>query len=55
MAIRGRRHLLAFTVILSGFVLGGILLYGQFGDERIRPTAAMLDQKLEDLVTAAVG
>jgi uncharacterized protein (DUF302 family) len=29
-------------------------LFGQFGDERIRPTAAMLDRKLEALVTAAI-
>jgi len=28
-------------------------LFGQFGDERISPTAAMLDRKLEALVTAA--
>src|SRR5258708_6967747 len=30
------------------------LLFGQFGDERISPTAAMLDKKLEALVTAAI-
>ena len=29
-------------------------LFGQFGDERISPTAAMLDKKLEALVTAAI-
>ena len=28
-------------------------LFGQFGDERISPTAAMLDRKLEALVAAA--
>lgn len=28
--------------------------FGQFGDERISPTAAMLDRKLEALVTAAM-
>jgi len=28
-------------------------LFGQFGDDRIAPTAAMLDRKLEALVTAA--
>ena len=28
-------------------------LFGQFGNERIRPTAAMLDKKLEALVAAA--
>jgi len=28
-------------------------LFGQFGDDRIRPTAAMLDRKLEALVAAA--
>ncbi len=28
-------------------------LFGQFGNERIRPTAAMLDDKLEALVAAA--
>jgi uncharacterized protein (DUF302 family) len=30
-------------------------LFGQFGDERIRPTAAMLDEKLEALVAGALG
>jgi uncharacterized protein (DUF302 family) len=30
-------------------------LFGQFGDDRITPTAAMLDQKLEALVAAAIG
>jgi len=29
-------------------------LFGQFGDDRIRPTAAMLDRKLEDLAAAAI-
>jgi uncharacterized protein (DUF302 family) len=29
-------------------------LFGQFGDDRITPTAAMLDQKLEALVAASV-
>ena len=29
-------------------------LFGQFGDDRISPTAAMLDRKLEALVAAAV-
>ena len=29
-------------------------LFGQFGDDRISPTAAMLDKKLEDLVTTAI-
>ena len=29
-------------------------LFGQFGDERISPTAAMLDRKLETLVAAAI-
>ncbi len=29
-------------------------LFGQFGDDRISPTAAMLDQKLEALVSAAI-
>jgi len=28
-------------------------LFGQFGDDRIRPTAAMLDKKLEAVVAAA--
>ena len=28
-------------------------LFGQFGDDRIGPTAAMLDRKLEALVAAA--
>lgn len=28
-------------------------LFGQFGNERISPTAAMLDRKLEALVAAA--
>ena len=28
-------------------------LFGQFGDERVAPTAAMLDRKLEALVAAA--
>ncbi len=30
-------------------------LFGQFGDDRISPTAAMLDRKLEALVAAAIG
>jgi uncharacterized protein (DUF302 family) len=30
-------------------------LFGQFGDDRISPTAAMLDKKLEALVAAAAG
>ena len=29
-------------------------LFGQFNDDRIGPTAAMLDKKLEDLVTTAI-
>jgi hypothetical protein len=29
-------------------------LFGQFGDDRITPTAAMLDKKLEALPTAAI-
>ena len=29
-------------------------LFGQFGDERISPSAAMLDRKLEALVAAAI-
>jgi hypothetical protein len=29
-------------------------LFGQFGNDRIGPTAAMLDRKLEALVTAAM-
>src|SRR5262245_32746569 len=29
-------------------------LFGQFGDDRIAPTAAMLDKKLEVLVTTAI-
>src|SRR3954454_14487829 len=29
-------------------------LFGQFGDDRIAPTAAMLDRKLEALVSAAI-
>ena len=29
-------------------------LFGQFGNDRISPTAAMLDQKLEALVAAAI-
>ena len=28
-------------------------LFGQFGDERVSPMAAALDQKLEDLAAAA--
>jgi uncharacterized protein (DUF302 family) len=30
-------------------------LFGQFGDDRITPTAAMLDKKLEALVASAIG
>jgi uncharacterized protein (DUF302 family) len=30
-------------------------LFGQFGDERVSPMAAALDQKLEDLVAAATS
>jgi hypothetical protein len=29
-------------------------LFGQFNDDRISPTAALLDKKLEDLVTTAI-
>ena len=29
-------------------------LFGQFQNDRISPTAAMLDKKLEDLVTTAI-
>src|SRR5262245_54373801 len=29
-------------------------LFGQFNDDRISPTVAMLDKKLEDLVTTAI-
>ena len=29
-------------------------LFGQFGNDRITPTAAMLDRKLEALVSAAI-
>src|SRR5215831_16827660 len=34
MAIRGRWNLLVYTAIVSGFVLGGILVYGRFGVQR---------------------
>jgi uncharacterized protein (DUF302 family) len=34
MAIRGRWKRLVYTVILSGFVLGGVLVYGRFGVQR---------------------
>jgi uncharacterized protein (DUF302 family) len=34
MAIRGRWQRLVYTVILSGFVLGGVLVYGRFGVQR---------------------
>jgi uncharacterized protein (DUF302 family) len=34
MAIRGRWKPLAYTVILSGFILGGVLVYGRFGVQR---------------------
>ena len=34
MAIRGRWKPLACTAILSGFVLGGVLVYGRFGVQR---------------------
>jgi hypothetical protein len=30
-------------------------LFGQFGDERVSPTAALLDWKLEALVAAALA
>src|SRR5258708_19187276 len=30
-------------------------LFGQFGNDRISPTALMLDKKLEALVAAAIG
>jgi uncharacterized protein (DUF302 family) len=30
-------------------------LFGQFGDDRISPTAAMLDRKLEALAAAVIG
>src|SRR3984893_9450651 len=29
-------------------------LFGQFGDDRVTPTATMLDSKMEALVTAAI-
>ncbi len=34
MAIRGRWKLLVYTVILSGAVLGGVLVYGRIGVQR---------------------
>ncbi len=34
MAIRGRWKLLVYTVILSGFILGGVLVYGRFVGQR---------------------
>jgi uncharacterized protein (DUF302 family) len=34
MASRGRWKLLVYTFILSGFVLGGIFVYGRFGVQR---------------------
>src|SRR5215831_8656574 len=34
MAIRGRWNLLVYTAILSGFALGGVLVYGRFGVQR---------------------
>src|SRR5215831_1231277 len=34
MAIRGRWNLLVYTAIVSGFVLGGILVSGRFGVQR---------------------
>jgi uncharacterized protein (DUF302 family) len=34
MAVRGRWFLVAFTVLLSGVALGGVLVYGRFGVQR---------------------
>ena len=34
MAIRGRWKPLVYTVVLSGVVLGGVLVYGRFGVQR---------------------
>ena len=34
MAIRGRWNPLVYTVVLSGFVLAGVLVYGRFGVQR---------------------
>ena len=34
MAIRGRWNLLVYTAIVSGFVLGGVLVYGRFVVQR---------------------
>ena len=34
MAVRGRWKLLVCTAILSGSVLGGVLVYGRFGVQR---------------------
>ena len=34
MAIQGRWKLLACTVMLSGVVLGGVLVYGRLGAQR---------------------
>ena len=34
MAIRGRWKRLVYTVILSGFILGGVLVYGRIGVQR---------------------
>ena len=34
MAVRGRRILFAFTILLSGVALGGVLVSGRFGEQR---------------------
>jgi hypothetical protein len=34
MAVQGRWKRVVFTVMLSGFVLGGVLVYGRFGVQR---------------------
>ena len=34
MAIRGPLKLLVYTIILSGFILGGVFVYGRFGVQR---------------------
>ena len=34
MPIQGRWNLLVCTVILSGFILGGVFVYGRYGVQR---------------------
>jgi uncharacterized protein (DUF302 family) len=66
MAIQGRWKLLVLTVMLSGGVLGGVLVYGRVGDQRrgenkmndtrftVDHVRRTTDKRFEDVTTAFV-